>query len=260
MIFNRLAREPQLFPPALEGAMVQLYYYPGNASLTPHILLEEIGTPFELLLVDRTNGAHRSPQYLKLNPNGQIPVLVEGDFVLYETAAICLHLADTRPQARLAPPMQTAERAHFYKWLVWCSNTIPMRSCYAAGPAASRVLRAAYPRSDPICSACSRGRLCSVRSRPRDCSRRSFEPEPGAAPPTATGGCTCADGWIRAAFQNTIFYIPRDEDDGVGVWADLSTTVESLATCYTISYVPASSGGNWGSYFFFGGPSGTTCN
>ena len=103
--------------------MIQLYYYPSNASMAPHMLLEEIGVPFELLLVDRANAAHKSPQYLKLNPNGQIPVLVDGELVLYEAAAICLYLADAHPQARLAPPMQTAERAHFYKWLVWCTNT-----------------------------------------------------------------------------------------------------------------------------------------
>jgi len=105
-------------------AMIQLHYYPGNASLAPHMLLEEIGAPFELKLVDRANAAHKSPAYLKLNPNGQIPLLVDGDLVLYETAALCLYLADTFPQARLAPPMQTAERAHFYKWLVWCTNTM----------------------------------------------------------------------------------------------------------------------------------------
>ena len=103
--------------------MIQLYYHPGNASMAPHMLLEEIGAPFELVLVDRATAAHKSPQYLKLNPNGQIPVLVDGDLVLYETAAICLHLADMHPQVRLAPPLQTVERAHFYKWLVWCTNT-----------------------------------------------------------------------------------------------------------------------------------------
>ncbi len=104
--------------------MIRLYYHPGNASLTPHMLLEEIGAPFELALVDRANMAHKSAEYLKLNPNGLIPVLVDGDLVLYETAAICLYLADTRPQARLAPPPGTAARAHFYKWLVWCTNTL----------------------------------------------------------------------------------------------------------------------------------------
>ena len=104
--------------------MIQLHYFPGNASLITHILLEEMGLPFELKLVDRAKSAQKSPDYLKLNPNGLIPVLVDGDLVLYETAAICLHLADTHPQAGLAPAPGTAERAHFYKWLMWCTNTM----------------------------------------------------------------------------------------------------------------------------------------
>src|SRR5262245_63889985 len=72
--------------------MLELHYYPGNASLTPHMLLEELGVPYALKLVDRTRNAHKAPEYLRLNPNGLIPVLVAGDLVLYETAAICLHL------------------------------------------------------------------------------------------------------------------------------------------------------------------------
>lgn len=104
--------------------MLRLHYYPGNASLAPHVLLHEIGVPFELVLVDRTRDAHKSAAYLQLNPNGLIPVLQDGSLVLYETAAICLHLADTHPAARLAPPLGSVERAHFYKWLVWLTNTL----------------------------------------------------------------------------------------------------------------------------------------
>lgn len=102
---------------------MQLHYYPGNASFAPHVLLQEIGAPFELKLVQRTEGAHKRPEYLKLNPNGQIPVLVDGDLVLYETAAICLHLADAHPGAALAPQPGTRERAHYYKWMAWLTNT-----------------------------------------------------------------------------------------------------------------------------------------
>jgi glutathione S-transferase len=104
--------------------MITLHYFPSNASFAPHVLLRELGVPFELRLVDRTQEAHKSPAYLKLNPNGLIPVLVDGDLVLYETAAILLHLADTHPHAALAPPLGTAERARFYKWLFWLSNTV----------------------------------------------------------------------------------------------------------------------------------------
>ena len=104
--------------------MQQLHYYPSNASMAPHILLEEIGGPFELVLVDRDHEAHKSAAYLKLNPNGSIPVFVDGDLVLYESAAICLHLCDTAATGQWAPPAGTPERAHCYKWLMWMTNTL----------------------------------------------------------------------------------------------------------------------------------------
>ena len=104
--------------------MVELHYYPGNANLAPHVVLEEIGAPFRLQLVDRKADAHKSPAYLALNPNGTIPVLVDGDLVLYEAAAICLYLADKHPEAALVPPLRTPERAQCCKWLIWCTNTL----------------------------------------------------------------------------------------------------------------------------------------
>lgn len=103
---------------------LHLHYYPSTAAMVPHILLEEIGAPYQRVLVDRMQDAHKAPGYLKLNPNGLIPVLVDADLVLYETAAICLHLCDTHPGAGLAPALGTAERAHFYKWLMWLTNTL----------------------------------------------------------------------------------------------------------------------------------------
>lgn len=104
--------------------MIQLHYYPSTAAMIPHILLEEIGAPYERVLVDRAAGEHKRPAHLKLNPNGLLPVLVDGELVLYETAAIALHLCDTQPHAQLAPVLGTQERAHFYKWLAWLTNTL----------------------------------------------------------------------------------------------------------------------------------------
>ena len=103
---------------------LQLHYYPSTAAMVPHIVLEEIGAPYQRVLVDRSRNAHKQPDYLRLNPNGLIPVLTDGELVLYETAAIVLHLCDTHPQARLAPPLGTPARAHFYKWLIWLTNTV----------------------------------------------------------------------------------------------------------------------------------------
>jgi len=102
--------------------MLRLYFAPGNASLAPHLLLRELGQPFDLVPVDRDRGAHRSPDYLRLNPNGLIPVLEDGDLVLYETGAILLHLADVHPG--FAPAPGTPERAQYYKWMVWLTNTL----------------------------------------------------------------------------------------------------------------------------------------
>lgn len=104
--------------------MIALHYLPGAASFAPHVLLHEIGVPFTLQLVDHANQAHKSPAYLKLNPNGLIPVLVDGELVLYETAAVLMHLADVHSAAALAPPLATAARAEYYKWMVWLSNTM----------------------------------------------------------------------------------------------------------------------------------------
>jgi glutathione S-transferase len=103
--------------------MLALYYYPGNASLLPHMMLREIGAEFELRFVDQENRQHKGAEYLKLNPNGRIPVLVDDDLVLFETVAIALHLADRFPQAGLAPAPGTKERAEFYKWMIHLTNT-----------------------------------------------------------------------------------------------------------------------------------------
>jgi glutathione S-transferase len=104
--------------------MIQLHHYPSTAAMVPHILLEDIGVPYERVFVDRMANAHKAADYLRLNPNGLLPVLVEGDLVLYETAAIALHLCDTQPQAKLVPALGTNDRAQFYKWLMWLTNTL----------------------------------------------------------------------------------------------------------------------------------------
>jgi glutathione S-transferase len=102
--------------------VIRLHYYPSYISLVPHILLEELGAPYELVFVDRYADAHKRAEYLALNPNGLIPVLVDGPLVVYEAGAICLHLSDTHPQAGLMPPLGSAERAHAYKWLLWLAT------------------------------------------------------------------------------------------------------------------------------------------
>ncbi len=133
--------------------MIELHYYPGNASFAPHVLLRELGVPFELKRVDRETNAHKGAAYRALNPSGRIPVLVDGDLVLFETAAICLHLVDMHPDAGLAPAIGTQARAHFYKWLIYMTNTVQPEVLmyyysdrYTEDPACAGAVKAAATR------------------------------------------------------------------------------------------------------------------
>lgn len=104
--------------------MYQLYYYPNNASLAPHFLLHEMGVEHELLLVDRESNFQRSDEYLKLNPAGRIPTLIDGELVLFESPAICMYLCEQHPESGLMPATGSAERGTFYQWLAFLNNTL----------------------------------------------------------------------------------------------------------------------------------------
>ena len=104
--------------------MYTLYYSPGTASMVVHLALLEIGAPYKLELVDFDRKAQRSPEYLKLNPQGVVPTLIVDGRALVESAALLLVLADRHPEARLAPPLGTAEREDWYQWIVYLSNAL----------------------------------------------------------------------------------------------------------------------------------------
>ena len=104
--------------------MYQLHYFPSNANSAPQMVLEELGQAYELVLVERGKNAQKSGEYLKINPNGRIPTLVDGGFALFEAAAIVLHLVDKHPEAGLAPKVGTPERAKFYQWLTFLTNSL----------------------------------------------------------------------------------------------------------------------------------------
>lgn len=104
--------------------MYKLYWAPGTAAMAPQAVLEEIGAAYEMLRLDLAAKQHEQAEYRKLNPNGRIPTLVDGDFVIFETAAICQYLADRHPDARLAPPAGSQARGRFYQWLTYMTNTV----------------------------------------------------------------------------------------------------------------------------------------
>ncbi|MFV3129983.1 glutathione S-transferase family protein [Niveispirillum sp. KHB5.9] len=104
--------------------MYILYGNPGMANLAPHMALEAIGAPYRMVRIDPRAGEHQTPDYLRLNPTGRVPTLVDGDQPIFETVAILLHLADRHPDAGLLPPIGTMERGLAYQWLIHLTNSV----------------------------------------------------------------------------------------------------------------------------------------
>ena len=83
--------------------MLALYYSSKSCAYAPHILLHDAGATFEARHIDFTAGEQNGPEFLAINPKGRVPALVTPDGILTENPAILLYIAQTHPQARLAP-------------------------------------------------------------------------------------------------------------------------------------------------------------
>lgn len=104
--------------------MYTLYYMPGAASLVVHWLLIETGTAYDLKRVDGEAREHKRPEYLKLNPNGVVPVMLIDGEPVYESAALALLVAERHPEAGLAPAPGTHARALYLQWMLHLANTL----------------------------------------------------------------------------------------------------------------------------------------
>ena len=96
---------------------LKLYHAVPSRAATARWMLEEIGEPYEIELLDLKAGDQRKPEYLALNPMGKVPTLVDGSLIVSEVSAICCYLADAYPKAGLAPAIGDARRGAYLKWL-----------------------------------------------------------------------------------------------------------------------------------------------
>ncbi|WP_291841527.1 glutathione transferase GstA [Maricaulis sp.] len=106
---------------------MKLYYSPGACSLSPHIVLREAGLPVELIQVDLASGklVASGDRFRNINPKGYVPALEIGEALpLTEGAAIVQHIADSHPEAGLAPAAGTAARARVNEWLTFLSSEL----------------------------------------------------------------------------------------------------------------------------------------
>ncbi|RQT04101.1 glutathione S-transferase family protein [Burkholderia contaminans] len=97
---------------------MKLYGFAGTRSQRALWGLKELDADFEFISVNLLQGEHKRPEFLRLNPAGKVPVLVDGDLVIPESAAIVLYLADKYPQKALLP-VDPALRAEAYRWVMF---------------------------------------------------------------------------------------------------------------------------------------------
>lgn len=109
------------------------YYSPHSSAGPVHWTLEELGIPYEKICIDLKSGQQRSPEYLKLNPNGKVPLLVHDGVPIFEAVAIQIYLGETFGVDRGLYPPPGPRRGEALKWLVWTNVTL--------GDAVSRLWR-----------------------------------------------------------------------------------------------------------------------
>jgi glutathione S-transferase len=105
---------------------MKLYFAPGTCSLSPHIILRELGIPFELVKVDnKSKTTAQGDDYRAINPKGYVPALVaHNGEVLTEGVAIVQYLADIKPELALAPVNGTWERSRLQETLNYITSEI----------------------------------------------------------------------------------------------------------------------------------------
>lgn len=103
---------------------IKLYHHPFSRAATVVWMLEEVARPYVLEFVDIAKDDQRSAAFLELNPMGKVPVLVDGEAVVTEVAAIGLYLADRYSQGVLAPPLDSPQRGTYLRWSFFPSAVI----------------------------------------------------------------------------------------------------------------------------------------
>src|SRR5262245_24640277 len=104
--------------------MLTFYYTPMTSATRGHWAVEELGVPYEKVRIDLAAGEQRKPEYLALNPNGKVPLLVADGVPIFESLAILLFLGETYGADKKLFPKSGAEHAEALKWMCWSSVTL----------------------------------------------------------------------------------------------------------------------------------------
>ena len=100
------------------------YHNPMSRARMVHWMLEEVGAPYRIELVNLHKGEHKQPAFLALNPMGKLPAIVHRGTVITETGAICTYLADAFPAAGLAPRLDEPARGTYLRWMFFGAGCV----------------------------------------------------------------------------------------------------------------------------------------
>ncbi|HEY1269827.1 MAG TPA: glutathione S-transferase family protein [Candidatus Binatia bacterium] len=103
---------------------MKLYFNPQSRAVIAKWMLDECGAEYELAPIDFAKGEHKSPEYLQINPAGKLPALVDGETNVFETAAICLYLAEKFPASNLAPKINDPRRGRYLSLMVYSTAQV----------------------------------------------------------------------------------------------------------------------------------------
>lgn len=103
---------------------MKLYFNPRSRAVIAKWLLDECDAEYELVPIDFKQQEHKAPEYLKINPAGKLPALVDGETRIFENVAIGLYLADKYPAARLAPKLDEPGRGRYLSLMVFATSQL----------------------------------------------------------------------------------------------------------------------------------------
>ena len=104
--------------------MITLFHSPQTRSSGALALLEELGAPYKIHVLNMKAGEHRQSEYLAINPMGKVPAILDGDVLVTEQVAIGIYLGDRFPQAGITPAIGDALRGPYLRWYVFYSSCL----------------------------------------------------------------------------------------------------------------------------------------
>ena len=127
-----------------------LYSNPQSRGRVARWMLEEIGVPYRMEIVEYGPTGVKSPAYLAINPMGKVPALRRGDLIVTEVAAICAWLADAYPAAGLAPAVDHPDRAAYQRWLYFVAGPLESAMLAKIGGAKLDPVVAGFGREEDV--------------------------------------------------------------------------------------------------------------